>query len=180
MKRAEIEQLLPVVFQRTLRPGGPLDALLDVMEALHAPSAAILARLHTFFDPYQTPDAFVPFLARWVDLDPLLSRPPEETLRQPGPPWPSGTGRLRESIAAAAYLSKWRGTARGLRRFLTITTGIEGWEIDEQVPGPDGRPRPFHLRVRGPASAERYRTMVDRIVRWEKPAYATYELEFGS
>ena len=45
MKQREIEQLLPGVFQRTAVPGSPLDALLGVMEGMHAPSEAVLAQL---------------------------------------------------------------------------------------------------------------------------------------
>jgi P2-related tail formation protein len=181
MKRNEIEQLLPEVIRRTIRPGNPLAALLEVMEALHAPSEEVLAELDRYLDPYRAPDSFVPYLARWVDLQRFLSEFRESEPSSGGPasvPFAGGLGRLRDLIAAAATLSKWRGTARGLLRFLETATGVHGFEIDETVPGPDGNPRPFHLRVRAPAASKRYRALVERIIEMEKPAYVTYELTF--
>ena len=172
MKRNEIERLLPGVFQRTAQRGTPLDALLHAMEALHAPDEDALAQLETYFAPYEAPDEFVPMLARWVDLDRLLAETPDH----PADAFAGGLGRLRELVAAAAYLSKWRGTARGLLRFLETATGLEGWGIDEAVPGPDGRPRPFHIRVVAPSGAARYQALIEHIVQMEKPAYVTYEL----
>jgi hypothetical protein len=39
--------------------------------------------------------------------------------------------------------------------------------------------RPFHIRVVGPAEAAVYQPLVERIIELEKPAYVTYELQFG-
>ena len=112
MKQAEIATLLPGVFQRAIRPGTPLAALLAVMEAQHAPVEALLVELDGYFDPYRAPDLFVTLLAGWVDLDRLFAAPPEAldeaNIRHLYGP---GLGRLRELVAAAAYLSRWRGTA---------------------------------------------------------------------
>jgi phage tail-like protein len=163
MKRNEIARLLPGVFQRTLEEGGPLASLLDVMEALHAPSEAALAELPSLFDPLRAPERFVPFLARWVDL---------------GVPVTTGLGRMRALVSAAVELSRWRGTARGLLLFLRTATGREDFVIEERVPGSGGRPRPFHLRVRAPAALAPHQPMVEAIIEREKPAYVTYELLF--
>ncbi|HZU69823.1 MAG TPA: hypothetical protein VFA09_21300 [Ktedonobacteraceae bacterium] len=176
MKLNEIEQMLPGVFQRTVLEGTPLFALLEVMEDLHAPDEAVLDQLDAFFDPYRAPDTFVPFLASWVDLDRLLLAVPEEFEETAPPPLPSGIGRLRELVAAATFLAQWRGTAKGLLRFLETATGVQGFVIEEQVLGPDGEFKPFHLRVRVPQEAASYRMMIERIVESEKPAYVTYEL----
>jgi phage tail-like protein len=154
MKRIEIERLLPEVFRRTAGPGTPLAALLEAMQALHEPVEEVLAHLETFFDPYQAPDEFVFFLARWVDLERLFVAGPHASTPVEIQRFPSGLGQLRELIASAAFLSKWRGTARGLLRFLETATGVPGFEIVENAPGPDGRPRPFHLSIHAPASAE--------------------------
>jgi phage tail-like protein len=175
MRRAEIERLLPGVFQRTLRDGEVLAALLDVMETLHAPSEAALAEVERFFDPRRAPDAFVPTLARWVDLDRILIREGGNGAE----PLPPGVGYLRELIATAAELVRWQGTRRGLLLFLETATGLAGFAIDEAVPGPDGRPRPFFLGVRCPAAAAPYRGLIDRIVSQEKPAYVSYALDFS-
>lgn len=181
MKRSEIERLLPEVFQRSLRPETPLWALLEVMQALQEPAEAVLAEVHTTFNPYRTGEAFVPFLARWVDLERFCGRPSAAASCDDAAPRPlsSGLGPLRELVAVAAYLSQWRGTARGLKRFLETATGAQGFELDEHVPGPDGLPRPFHVKVRAPERAARHQALIERIVEHEKPAYVTYELEFS-
>ena len=181
MRRSEIEGLLPGVFQRTIRPGSPLAGILEAMAALHAPDEAVLADLPSFLSPYRTPDEFVAYLASWVDLGRLLAGSPEEmdAATFPAPPIASGLGRLRELIAAAAELSRWRGTARGLVLFLETATGVAGFEVDEHVTDEQGQQRPFHIRVRVPEEAMPYRRLIGEIVEMEKPAYATWEMGEG-
>jgi phage tail-like protein len=175
MKREAIEELLPAVFRQTSRPGSPLRAILESMEELHAPPESVLAELDRYFDPYRTPDSFVPFLARWMDLTRLFQDPSRPEI---GPNYDViDLGRLRELIAAAARLARWRGTPQGLLTFLTIATGVTGFEIEEGVAGDRNEPRPFHIKVRITPDAEPYRQLCDRIVRLEKPAYVTYELD---
>jgi hypothetical protein len=181
MKQAEIKTLLPDVFQRTAYPGTPIAGLLLLMEVLHAPSEEVLSRLDAIFDPRRTFADNVPYLASWVDLDRLFRENPRRTLRAT-PPFPAistGVGRLRELTAAAAYLSKWRGTAKGLLSFLQIATGLTGFEVLEQVPGPNGQPIPFHIVVRAPVEAAVHRSLIERIIEIEKPAYVTCKLEFA-
>jgi len=175
MKRTEIERLLPGIFQRTVKPGGLLAALLDVMETLHAPSEAILTDLEIFFDPYRAPDPFVPYLAGWVDLESLLIGVSEEDKVAS---FPTGVGQLRELVAAAAFLSQWRGTRKGLLRFLETATGVKGFEINEQVQTAIRQPRPFHLHIRAPQETRKHQGMIEQVIELEKPAYVTYELEF--
>jgi phage tail-like protein len=177
-----IERLLPAVFRAGVRPGSPLAAVLAVMEALHEPAERELASLDRVFDPRRAPDTFVPLLARWLDLDRLLEERPgggrgrlTDSIE---------LGRLRELTAAAAYLSRWRGTARGLKLFLETATGTPGFAIDEQVPlAPategQGLPRPFHLKVLVPEAAAPLLPLIKRIVELEKPAYVTFETEVG-
>jgi hypothetical protein len=178
MKRQGIERLIPEIFRRTLRPETPLSAILDVMEALQEPSEKAVASLGTILDPRLSKDHFVPYLACWLDLDRLYDPPPleGETASARRHSISSGLGRLRELIAEAPYLSHWRGTARGLLRFLVVAIGESGFAIDEAVPGPDGIPQPFHIRVRVPRGAAPHRSLVERIVQLEKPAYVTYEI----
>ena len=172
MDRAEIAHLLPEVFRRTATPGSPLAALLEVMEVQHAPSEDVLKQLDRFFDPYRAPAYFLPFLARWVDLgwllEPQASGGSERALS-------SGVGHLRELIASAMYLSRWKGTAQGLIGFLEAATGCSGFHIDEMPLGEDGRQRPFHMRVHVPEDAEPFRGLIRQIVDVEKPAYVTWE-----
>jgi phage tail-like protein len=178
MKRSEIEQLLPEVMRRTAQPGSPLVALLQAMEALQAPSEEVLAQVASVFNAYQAPEVFVPWLARWVDLDRFLSEAPGTREESVVHAFPSGLGRLRTLIAAAARLSKGRGTAQGLVAFLETATGLRGYRIEETVPDAQGQARPFHIRVHAPAQGQRYRALIQQIIEAEKPAYVTYELAF--
>ncbi|MCP4717319.1 MAG: hypothetical protein GY868_19525 [Deltaproteobacteria bacterium] len=180
MKREEIENLLPRVFQHTLRPGSPLNALLEVMELLHTPAEEALSHLETYFNAHGTPDIFLPYLACWVDLDrffPFYSPSPLD-VQGPADPISTGAGRLRELIAAASYLSQWRGTAKGLKLFLETATGMNGFELEENVEDENGIPRSFHIRIVAPTNAEPHMALIERIVQQEKPAYVSYELEF--
>jgi len=179
VKKAQIKRILPPVFQTAVRAGNPLFAILDVMETMHAPVESALDRLDITFDPHRAPDAFVPYLASWVDLEVLL-----DVARTPGaastPSLSTGLGRLRELTAAAVTLSQWRGTRKGLCLFLETATGMTGFEVDERVVGVDGKIRPFHLRITAPKELAEHRILIERIVELEKPAYVTYELRFGS
>ena len=178
MKKEQIKRLLPAVLQRTSTPESPLLAVLDVMEAMHAPSESVLERLDTVFDPHTTPDEFVPFLASWVDLEVLLDTP-RGSVSSAAATLSTGVGRLRELTTAAITLSQWRGTGKGLRLFLETATGMDGFEIIENTTDSEGKPKPFHLRIRVPGQLAEHRRLVERIVELEKPAYVTYELEFG-
>lgn len=175
MKSARIKRLLPAVYQATADEGTPLAALLAVMEDLHGPAEATMAQIESYFDPYRTPDAFVPYLASWVDLERVLDSPRGGSRV---PSFPAGLGRLRELTASAVTLSQWRGTRKGLLLFLETATGVEGFTIDEEVRGDDGKIVPFHIRVVGPAAASDYKSLVQRIIELEKPAYVSYELTF--
>jgi hypothetical protein len=204
MRRAEIERLLPTVYQLALNPvegwvmepDRRLGALLDAMEILHHPIEEILDQLEAWLDPRRAPAPFVPYLASWVDLDRMTGA---EAIapwgeRATGPPGQaalalaaatasampvSGLARLRELVASAAELARWRGTRRGLLQFLHIATGLSGFEVDEEPRLPGGRTRPFHFVLRGPVEAEPMRPLIERIVESEKPAYVTCDIQLG-
>jgi phage tail-like protein len=142
---------------------------LDVMQQMHAPEESILNRLDSYLDPRRSPDAFVPYLASWVDLDRLLVQRAAKTGVRYS--LPTGTGRLRELSASAAMLSQWRGTRRGLEAFLRIATGLQDFKIEENVSGEAGSWKPYHLRITIPPAAAIYRTLIRRIIEIEKPAY---------
>ena len=182
MKRDEIERLLPLIFQRTLRPGTVLHALLQVMDDLHAPAEAVLTDIETTFDPRRTTDAFVPFLAHWVGLERIFDERREGVAANSSPyvPITAGLGPLRELIATATHLSQWRGTEKGLRLFLEMATGVSGFEIDEHVTDGDGETRQFHIHVWVPEAARPHRPLIERIIAQEKPAHITYTLDFRS
>jgi len=174
MNPQEILRLLPEVFQRTYREKTPLDGLLAAMAALLSPIEETLDNLDAAFDPHRTPDEFVPMLAEWVDMDHL-----GETGGEENPSFPSGLGRLRELCAAAAELARVRGTRAGLLRFLETATGCPGFELLEGVTGPERRPRPFHFIVRAPHESQSHAGLLRTLVELEKPAHATFELEFA-
>ena len=165
-----IARLLPEVYQRTIVAGTPIATLLEVMAQLQDPVEEVLAQLPDYFDPQRTPDRFVPFLARWVDL--------ARWLDDTSGGFDSGVGRLRQVVAAAAHLSRLRGTAQGLREALEWATGVDGVRIDEEVPDASGRIRPFHVVVTLPKEAAVHQMLVRRIVQQEKPAHVTAEVVF--
>jgi phage tail-like protein len=173
MQRDEIALLLPEVFQRTLNQKSQdermdvLSALLGVMEQLQERDEFILDNLDRYFDPYRVPEesagAFLPFLARWVDLDWVL---PERGTYE------AGLEQLRCLILAAARLAQVRGTRQGLVDFLEAATGLPGFMVLESTE------RNFLITIHCPAGAEDMRPLVERIARAEKPAYAKCELIF--
>ena len=178
MKREEIVRLLPEVFQRTNLPGTPMAALLDAMAVLIDPIEKKLDELDATFNPHRTPDRFVAVLARWVDVDRICEGVAGHDLAgESGPSFPAGLGRLRELCAAAAVLARTRGTPGGFIRYLETATGCRGFVLEEGVTGEDRRPRPFHFRLLAPASAREHRRLLEKLIRLEKPAHATFELE---
>ena len=169
MRRPAIERLLPAAYQRAVRPGSILAALLDVMEGMHAPSEDRLAAVDELFSPYRAPDAFVPLLARWVALDPAVAG---SVPAGSGPPL-IPTGRLRDLVARGAAFARQRGTAAGLRAVVETATGVSGLDVEEP---PD---RPFHVVVRVPAGARPYLELIRRLVEAEKPAAVTCEVSLA-
>jgi phage tail-like protein len=170
MDQENIKALLPAIFQRAAGQQNLLNALVDSMEALQSPTEAIIENIDLYFDPYRAPEPFVFLLAHWVDLDSLWNRLHEQSQ------FSGGIGRLRELVAAASTLSRWRGTSTGLILFLQTATGLSDFRIDEEVLDQGGVPRPFHIRIIMPAGAAPYRALIERIIALEKPAYMTHEL----
>ncbi|MET7966553.1 phage tail protein [Micromonospora sp. NPDC005305] len=164
MRRAAIERLLPAAYQRAAGPGSVLGALLDVMEALHAPDEAVLADVDALFAPYRTPDGFVAYLTRWVAMDHVVAAPRADA------PLPLPVGRLRDLVAHGALLARWRGTPYGMRTALELATGVTGFLLEEPAD------RPFHVVVRVPPAAADRLALVTRIVEAEKPAAVTVEV----
>lgn len=179
MKRDDIERLLPTVFRRGAGSGNAIiNALLEVMERMHAPPDAVLRDLAGYFDPRRAPDAFVPYLGRWVDLDRFYDQSFRGGSSGGQEPISSGVGALRELVHSAAYLSKWRGTRKGLETFLETATRVPGFVVEDEVLGRNDLPIPFHIRVRVPVEAREHEALIERIVAAEKPAYVTHETQF--
>jgi len=171
MDSQTIARLLPGVFQRTLPPdlheaADPLAALLTLMAAMQQPAEEAITDLAQYFDAHGAPEAWIYYLASWLDLEPLFRESPLSTEVH----FAGGLGRLRELIHAAIPLANQRGTYRGLQHFLQIATGLEEYHIRED------RTTPFHILVYYPPEATDLLPLIRRIVQLEKPAYVTYEL----
>ena len=178
MRREEIASRLPEVFERTAdNPGKPLSALLEVMASMHEPSEAALEQLDRYFDPRRAPEAFVPFLAWWVDLGWLLFEDPD--VDAPLRDYPGGLGRLREVTATAAAMAKWRGTKMGLIALLEAATGVQGFTVDEDLRDAGGRPLPFRIKVHAPEAARPLADLIRRIAEHEKPAHVVLDPEIA-
>ncbi|MEO8133200.1 MAG: phage tail protein [Betaproteobacteria bacterium] len=181
MQREDIQNLLPAVFRRAATSGNAIvGALLDVMEALHERPEHILKTLDVCFDPRRAPDELVPYLGRWVDLDRFYDQSFKGQSTDAQEPISTGVGALRELIHSAAYLSKWRGTRKGLQAFLEIATQVPGFVVSDASVGGEGHLKPFHILVRIPPDARPHGALIERIIQSEKPAYVTYETEFAS
>ncbi|GAA1523992.1 hypothetical protein GCM10009827_045500 [Dactylosporangium maewongense] len=154
MRHDDIVRLLPAVYQPAAQPGSVLTALLDVMEAMHAPAERRLTAVDELFAAYRTPDAFLPFLLRCVAMDHI------------GRSLPSG--RQRDLVARAGDLARRRGTAGGLCALLETVTGVPGFTVEE--------PRPFHVVVRVPDPARDQLSLIRLVVQQEKPAAVTVSI----
>jgi phage tail-like protein len=166
VRAQHIERLLPASFQRTTTGTGVLDALLSVMEDLHAPSEATLVHVEDLVAAYRAPDSLLPFLVSWVAWDHIGVAPGVGGDPRGGVP----VGRLRDLVAGAASLAAARGTADGMCRLLATVCGVGGFRVDEPVE------RAFHIVVRVPPQAADHLELIRRVVVAEKPAATTCEV----
>jgi hypothetical protein len=171
MRRETIERLLPGVYQRAAEPGSPLSAVLDVMAGLHEPDERLLSAVDDLFAPYRTTEPLIRYLTGWVSLGYLLGADGGADGGANGwAPLPIPPARLRNLVAESPRLARWRGTPGGLRWFLEIATGVNGFVVEEPVD------RAFHFVLHVPPQAEDQLGVIRRIVAMEKPAAATYEI----
>lgn len=174
MRQADILSLLPRVIQRSVQPSDPLDALLATMEGLHASTEQTIVGANTLTRPWQAPEALLPYLASWLDLDAVLS-PDARGVWQ----LPTGEAQLRTLLDAAVDIARWRGTRRGMLLYLEAATGLAGYEIQETVRDDRGAVLPFTIQVIGPAAAAALAPLIARIVEVAKPAYVQARITFA-
>lgn len=172
MHAAAITRLLPEVVRRTYTSGSITETTVGVMEVLHAPVEDVLVNFDRYVDPYRCPARFVPFLAEWVGLGWLCQHAGEVVLGHDGTP--SGDGPLRRLIGEAAHLAQHRGTVHGLTRTLELALDCSGVSV---VNSPD---RPFHITVVLPMTAHPFQSLAERIVRHDKPAFVTADVQFAA
>lgn len=130
------------------------------LEALWAPIEQLVDHFDFFIDSETTPAFFMEQLATWLGL----------TLDEK---WPQA--KRRAVLQEAGELYRWRGTRRGLSRYLEIYTGVEP-EIEEAADGAHH----FQVTLTVPDEESVDRATVDRIIQANKPAHTTYELELRS
>lgn len=166
--------------------------LLKIFEQSFDPSIETLKLLWAYLDPRTAPTNLLPFLAHWVGW-------PTDMI------WdalaPGNIQRQRQIIHHAMDLYRWRGTQRGLRRYLHLYTGLpetndfiqieNGFkpgfelgiaELDKTAIIGGGRPYHFEVRLRSQPPQISYqdliaqKNLIHTIISQEKPAFCTYDL----
>ncbi|MCC6416763.1 MAG: hypothetical protein IT429_00775 [Gemmataceae bacterium] len=84
----------------------------------HEPLTATIDRVHELFDPWRTPEAFLPWLASWVALE-FPTHPVADGGRQPL--W--DVHQRRKVTAEIAQIYRLRGLKEGLTRLIDLYTG---------------------------------------------------------
>lgn len=134
-----------------------LGQFLLAFEAMFAPIEQMVDNFDLYLDPCTAPEFFLDQLAAWIGL----------TLDEK---WPSE--QRRALLAEAAELYRRRGTRWSLSRHLEIYAGVTP-EITE----PEEQPHHFYVELRAPRGQHVNRATIDRIIRVNAPAHATYSFE---
>jgi phage tail-like protein len=168
-------QYLPAIYSENEFMG----RFLKIFEDVLTPVEQTINQIPLYFDPKLAPEEFLTWLAFWLDL--VLDQE-----------WPAA--RRRRLIRHATELYQWRGTRRGLERYLEIYAGVcpiitehfGGIQLGEEsrlgvntILG-DGRAHCFTVRLELEESLAVDEEKVRAIIEAEKPAHAAYELEIVS
>ncbi|HEX8950854.1 MAG TPA: phage tail protein I [Polyangia bacterium] len=187
VSRESYVKWLPSIYQRAdLNGRNFYRDFLWIVQHLFGSVEEILDVIHTYFDPYEAPEHFLPWLGSWSAM--VL----EED-------WP--LAKKRRLIRKAIELYRIRGTVKGLKLFIALFTGHEpdikenqwpfrGWRIgatseigtDSVVLPPVNLAHTFIVEM--PVS---YRDVtpesvirIHEIIQMEKPANTQYYLRFAS
>ncbi len=118
ISRESYARWLPSIYQRNdLNNRNFLRDLLWIVQHLFTSIDEQLDAVHSFFDPYEAPERFLPWLASWSAM--VL----EED-------WP--IVKKRRLIKKAIEMYRIRGTVKGLKLFISLFTGHEP-EIKENI-----------------------------------------------
>jgi phage tail-like protein len=177
---------LPSMYQRLdINGRNFIRDLLWIAQHLFGSIDETLDQVHTFFDPYEAPEKFLPWLASWSAM--VLDED-----------WP--VAKKRRLIRKAIELYRVRGTVKGLKLFLGMFTGTEpiirenewpfrGWRIgvtsgigvDTVVLPPVNLAHAFIIEM--PVSYKDISTetmvRIHEIIQMEKPANCQYYLKFA-
>ena len=111
---------MPAIFQREDENGAnPLRDLLWTVQHIFDDIEDTIDHIHQYFDPYEAPEDFLPWLASWVAF----------TLDES---WP--LEKKRYLIKKAVDFYRIRGTVKGLKLFLKLFTGVEPEILENQWP----------------------------------------------
>jgi phage tail-like protein len=177
---------LPSMYQRNdINGRNFIRDLLWITQHLFGSMDETLDQVHQFFDPYQAPEKFLPWLASWSAM--ILDED-----------WP--LPKKRRLIRKAIELYRVRGTVKGLKLFLGMFTGAEpiirenewpfrGWRIgvtsgigvDTVVLPPVNLAHAFIIEMPVSYKDVSTETMVriHEIIQMEKPANCQYYLKFA-
>ncbi len=179
-------ELLPAIYRRSDAIGrNVVRDICFVFEHMFGSIETILDDGHIYYDPYECPDEFIPWLAGWmamtVDID-----------------WPAE--RKRALLKRAVDLYRIRGTARSLTLFLKLFLGAEPkiqenkWPFKGFRVGTDARIGtdsvvlpPINLAhcftvalpLRFDEVSPEMVIRIHEIIQMEKPAHTQYYLEFA-
>jgi len=184
-RRSQVH-MLPQVYQKA--DGVNRHFLRDflwIFDHMFADIQMHLARVHTYFDPLETPKEFLSWLSSWVALS--IDQDWAET-------------KKRELIQQAIGIYSYRGTVRGLKLFMSIFTDVEPVIMENQWPykgfrvgftqiGIDSIVLPpvnlahcFMVEVPAEFTDASDETIlkIHDIIRMEKPAHCAYYLTFAA
>jgi phage tail-like protein len=186
VSRESYVKWMPSLYQRNdINGKNAVRDLLWIIQHLFASVEEKLDVIHTFFDPYEAPEEFLPWLASWsamvIDED-----------------WP--ITKKRRLIKKAIEMYRIRGTVKGLKLFISLFTGHEpvirenvwpfkGWRIgisseiaiDTVVLPPVNLAHAFIVEM--PVSykdlAPESVIRIHEIIQLERPAHTQYYLRFA-
>jgi phage tail-like protein len=180
-------ELLPAIFRRSDAIGrNVVRDICFVFEHLFGSVEEIVDNGHVFYDPFECPEDFLPWLASWTAL--VLDHD-----------WPSA--KKRAILKRAVDLYRIRGTKRGLALFLRLFTGHEPeiqenyWPfrgfrvgvnarlgVDSVVLPPVNLAHCFvvTMPIKFTDITPETVVRVHQIIQMEKPAHAHYYLRFAS
>lgn len=177
---------LPAIYQRSDATGrNYVRDVLWIIQHLFGSIESVLDGIHLYFDSYETPEQFLPWLAAWSAM--ILE-----------PDWP--IAKKRRLIKKAMELYRLRGTVRGLKLFISLFTGFEPhlaeneWPfngfrigvsstvgIDTVILPPVDKSHsfvvvmPHEFRDTSPEEIIRLHEIIDK----ERPSHTTYMLKFA-
>jgi phage tail-like protein len=134
-----------------------MSRFLLIFETMWEPLESRQDNVAMYFDPRSAPAPLLPWLATWIQIPYRVNMP---------------ESRVREVLADAFELYRWRGTSYGLTRMIEACTGLTPVVVEDPH-----EPFTFRIRMRIPDGSEVTRDLIEHLIQMHKPAYAGYSLE---